>query len=884
MRLRPRTKPSRGTLPPLRSAESTCNSGARPPQTPGPHSTAAHFPSASWRTSILAGGVIVLAGAAAYHNSFGGVFVYDDITSIVENETIRQLWPIERVLSPPRSGETVGGRPLLNLSLAINYALGGLNVWGYHAVNLAIHIMAALLMFGILRRTFMMPALRDRFGKAATALALLSALVWVVHPLQTESVTYIIQRAESLGGFFYLLTLYCVIRGTGAGTIPFFAAQNLTLPVAVVREKGDCPPSPPRPYAWVWYVGAVLACLLGTACKETLVTAPLVVLLYDRTFLAGSFREALRRRRGLYGGLAATWGLLAYLVLSTGLISRQAELGSPDPFSYACSQPAAILQYLRLCVWPSRLCISYEWPVASTLWEILPAAIAVGLLLAAIVWGLACRKAWGFPGAWFFLILAPTSSILPLNQLANEHRMYLSLAGVAVLVVPGAFALGDRWLPRPQKTGYGSAALRWATPVAILLAVLAILTWQTALRNSLYQSSVALWQDTLDKRPNNPVAHNNLGFALGSTGRTAQALEHFTEALRLNPDLPDAHNNLGFAMYSSGKSAEAIEHFHHALRIKPDFSKAHYNLALALANLGRATEAIQHYKEVLRLHPDYAEAHSNLGSALASLGKTEEAIEHYQEALRLDPDRAEVHYNLGNVVAAEGRTSEAIEHYREALRLKPHLARVHDNLGVVLAGLGRSAEAIEHYRQALQAEPASSDTHNNLGAALLQIGKTEEAIEQYHEALRLKPDFAMARLNLARLLASTSRTAEAIEQYDRLLHLLPNSIDGLNNLAWLLATHEPAEGGDPARAVQLAERASELSPPGNAQRLDALAAAYAAAGRFDDAVLNAERAVQLAESSGQTSLAKNIQSRLELYRAGRPYRESARDDAQRDGA
>jgi hypothetical protein len=403
----------------------------------------------SWAAAILAAGVIVLSAVAAYHNSLAGPFIYDDVSAIVDNPTIRRLWPIGPVLSPPcSSGETVGGRPLLNLSLAVNYALAvkyaksGLQVRSYHVANLLIHVAAALLLLGILRRTFLLPMLHDRFGPAAVPLALAIALVWMLHPLQTESVTFIVQRAESLVGFFYLLTLYCVIRGAAATpwTVPFFAARKPVTGNDIAGEEGDRPP-----WSWVWYAAAVLASLLGMACKEVMVTASLIVLLYDRTFLAGSFAEAWRRRWGLYLGLAATWGLLAYLVFSTGLIGRRPEMGAPDAWGYVRSQPGVILHYLRLSLWPHPLCMNYEWPLADTLGEILPGAIVVGALLAAAAWGLWKRKAWGFLGAWFFLILAPSSSVLPLRQLAFEHRMYLSLAAVAVLAVAGGYSLWD-WL------------------------------------------------------------------------------------------------------------------------------------------------------------------------------------------------------------------------------------------------------------------------------------------------------------------------------------------------------------------------------------------------------------------------------------------------------
>jgi len=898
--------------------------------------------SSRWLT-ILAASLIVLSAVAVYHNSFAGPFVYDDITSIVENPTIRRLWPIWQVLSPPCDGETVGGRPLLNISLAINYALGGLNVGGYHATNLAIHIAVALLLLGILRRTFLTPALRDRFGSAALPLALAGTLLWTVHPLQTESVTYIVQRAESLAGLFYLLTLYCVIRGVG--TVPFFARSKPTSPGTLVGEKGDCPPGR---RSWLWYAAALLACLLGMATKEVVITAPLTVLLYDRTFLAGSFAEAVRRRWRLYAGLAATWGLLAYLVFSTGLIARQAELGAPDWWSYACSQPRVILHYLRLSLWPNRLCMSYEWPVANTVGEFLPGAIVVALLLAATVWGLARRTAWGFLGAWFFLMLAPTSSIMPLNQFVHEHRMYLSLAAFVVAVVAGGYRLWQKWPAGSAASSPRAAVLRRLAPLALLAAVLAVLGHLTIARNRDYRSLVAIWQDSVDKCPHSPVGYNNLGCALIQAAKSPETIEraiaHYHAALRLKPNYVDVYNNLGLALAGLGQKTEAIKYYQQALRLKPDFTDAHNNLGVALADLGKTEEAIEHYDQVLRLKPECADAHNNLGIALAKLGKTAEAIQHYQQALSLKPEDAEARNNLGNALVAIGKVDEAMEHfyqvlrvkphdanahanlgaasvragkieeaiqqYHEALRLKPDHAEAHNNLGYVLAGLGKMDEAIAHFNQALQRKPDYGEAHYNLGIALANLGKISQAIQQYHEALRLKPDYADAHNNLANLLAQSGKNDEAIEHFhqalrlkpnygpihynlgivlaavgktdeairhfNQMVQLMPDSLLALNSLAWLLATRDPAEGGDPGRAVQLAQRARELAGRENAQCLDTLAAAYAAAGRFDDAIPTAQQAVQLAESTGQTALAKNIQSRLDLYRAGRAYREALR--------
>ena len=251
-----------------------------------PEPVFAHPRASRWPVA-LAAVMIGLGILIAYHNSFRGSLIFDDEPAILENPSIQQLWPVWKTLAPP-ADLTVTGRPVANFTLAVNYALSGTNVWSYHALNLLIHLLAGLTLFGVVRRTLLQPALRERFGRDAFPLAVVIALLWSLHPLQTEAVTYVIQRVESLMGLFYLLTFYCFIRSVES----------------------------PRPR--LWQGCAVAACLLGAATKEVTATAPLLVLLYDRTFVAGSFREAWRRRGGLHVVLAATWLPLAGLVASAG--------------------------------------------------------------------------------------------------------------------------------------------------------------------------------------------------------------------------------------------------------------------------------------------------------------------------------------------------------------------------------------------------------------------------------------------------------------------------------------------------------------------------------------------------------------------------------------
>ena len=647
--------------------------------------------------------LIIAAGIWAYHNSFSGPFIFDDLRWIPENRTIRHLWPISDVLSPT-SSSLINARPVINLSLAVNYALGGYNVWGYHALNLAIHILAGLTLFGIVRRTLLQPRLRGHFGAAANGLALTTAVLWTVHPLQTESVTYVIQRAESMMGLFYLLTLYCAIRGVDSAS--------------------------PK----AWYILSVASCLLGMATKEVMASAPLIVLLYDRAFVSGSFREAWRRRRPLYLGLSATWILQGIMVVSAGTfahVSVTAQHASGGTrWEYLLIQPAVILYYLRLAAWPHPLCFDYYGsPSGGTALGIPLSMLVMAILLGATAWACKTNSAWGFLGAWFFLILAPTSSIIPLDSPMYEHRMYLSLAAVVTIAVVGVFEIGKRLFANQQGVALGCVAGG---------AVVVLFTFLTIQRNRDYNSALAIWLDTVEKRPNNSRAHNNLGLALTNAGRLDDALRQFEEASRIKPDYAEAHNNLGGTLLQMGKAQQAIGEYQQALRIAPDFAGGHFNLGLALGKAGKVREAIGHYEQAVRIQPDYAEAHFNLAIALEQTGNFAEAIKHYEQVLRIKPD----------------------------------------------------------------------------------------------------------------------------------------SIEAQNNLAWLLATLAPEDGGNPVRGLELAKRVCELTDNRAAPYLDTLAAAYAATGQFSNAVATAEKAIDLARSSGHSQVVREIEPRLGLYRNGHGYRQS----------
>jgi len=613
-----------------------------------------------WRPWFL-----VAVGALLYANSLSAPFIFDDLDWI-RHDRVGALWP-------PAAALGDGSRPILNLSLVLNYALGGMDPTGYRVVNLFVHMLAALALYGVVRRTFMRRASSGRSADSATALAFAVALLWIAHPLATQAVTYVIQRAESLMALFYLLTLYCVIRS----------------------DESE------RRVAWG--LAAVACCALGMQTKEVMVTAPLIVLLYDRTFLAGSFAAALRSRGVLYAGLAATWLLLLRVdpsTLSGG--SGWAGFGLPElsAMEYARSQPGVILHYLRLCFWPHPLVLDYGWPVADEFGAILGSTALLAALGMATLWALWRVPPLGFLGACFFLVLAPTSSVMPIVDLAFEHRMYLPLAVVVVAVVVAAEAAISR-LSAPAWVGG-----------ALLVVIAVSLSAATVSRNRDYRSAEVMWRTVVDAAPENSRGQRNLGVALMELDRNEEALFYLQEAIALDPQTPHAR----------------------------------VNLAVALITLGQADAAEAHLRDALKILPSYADAHSNYGQLLQRRGDLEASLRHLRAAVHYGPSDVLAQLNLANVLIRIGRSDEALHYFRKATQLDPYMPKPLAGAAWVLAthpdpSVRNPAEAVRLAERAAELSSwqdsvvlsALATAYDAAGQRDRAIGVTEQALQRATE-------------------------------------------------------------------------------------------------------------------------------------------------------
>ncbi|HVU17534.1 MAG TPA: tetratricopeptide repeat protein [Candidatus Didemnitutus sp.] len=693
----------------------------------------------------LIAGLLVAAVLAIFLNGRGAPFVFDDLPSIVDNPSIRHF---STAFTPPADGSTVTGRPLLNLTFAFNYAVGGLNPVGYRLTNIAIHALATVLLFGIVRRTFLTARLRPRFGADANLLAGVSSLLWAVHPLQTESVTFVVQRAESLAALCILAALYAFIRGT---------------------ETSD--------RARIGWLGlSVVATALGMAVKETVVVTPLLIVLYDRCFCSESFAGAARQRRGYFLCLAASWLVLAALVLlATGRRGTGAGLGlGVTPWQYLETQAVALARYLRTIFWPSPLVFDYGSEVVTS-WTgaILPGFLVL-TLLGVTLWALIRRPLIGFIGGTFFLRLAPSSSVIPIiGQTMAEHRLYLPLAAV----VAGA------------TVALYSVAGRGALLVGIAAAT--VLGFVTRHRNADYLDPLVLWTKTVAAAPRNYRAHYNLGVELERhPDRVSDAIVEYRKAVELEPRYPDAHNNLAVRLLAlPGQHDDALAHLYAAIELRPTFATAHYNLANELArDPAHREEAIAHYQAALAATPDDAEMHNNLAVTLASIpGRLPAAIDEYVAALRLRPTFAEAELGLANVLSAiPARIPEAETHFLAALKDDPGRATAHFAFGAFLQQQGRTADAESQYAACLAINSGNAQAHFNLANLLAaDAARLPDAIAHYEAAIRIDPRFVAARNNLAGAYYRTGRLDQAIAQLSAVLEIDPQNVNARRNFEML---------------------------------------------------------------------------------------------------
>lgn len=793
--------------------------------------------------------VIACVVCAIYSNSLHVPFALDDSHTIQNNERIKDL---SHFSSPAKF---LGARAVVNFTFALNYRFGGLDVIGYHLVNILIHcangFMVYFLSLAILGRLSAVPYQASsekakEASKTATArrkkgagtkkrakgadegkdradrtvpfprytIALFAALIFVAHPLQTQAVTYIAQRYTSLAAFFYLGAVLFYLKGRTA-------VKNLNVSLFTLR---------PSFFFALVFVFSILAFL----SKQTAASLPLAVVLVEAVCFGGTREEWKKRLLWVIPGCGLFAGFILYAVGLFGggigdmledisRLSRETELVSR--WDYLCTQFTVLVIYLRLIVLPVGQNLDYYYPFKTGFLDgLTPLALAFLIGLTALaIWKRRRFPLFTFALFWFFVTLSVESSIIPISDAIFEHRMYLPLAG---------FALFAAWIP------FRLLPKRRVLAVLICICIITALGTATYLRNRVWQNDLTLWADVLSKAPRNPRAALNLGNALGTRGRYDQALQIYIHILRSNPDSAKVHYNIGVVYEKRGEIQKAIAAYRQALQIDPRNDLAQAGLANILIKQGDTEEVLSHYRDVLRAEPRNANAHNRMGIIFLQKGDTDRALEHLDKAVRLDPENDEAHNNLGGVLETRGDLKDAADHYTEALVINPGNPEARANLSRVLVKAGDPVLASRCYTEALRTVSGDAELHMDFGITLSRLGDLGGAVEQLREAARLDPDSASARYNLGLAFFKQGKWGEAVEQLSESLRIRPHNHRAQFNLALALYGDGDFDG-----AIAHFEKAMHQEPSLMSRASYEIARAYARKGRVEESAKWLRKAV-----------------------------------------
>jgi len=626
----------------------------------------------------------VILGLLVYSNTLDVPFHFDDEANIEQNPHIRVTEFSVSNLVNAGAKSLASNRPIANISFALNYYFHGYRVTGYHVVNIIIHVLTGIFLYLFTKTTLCISwrkqaqflnsfrqnnggsSARQKDGGSSTIprflnpsmISFFAALLWLVHPIQTQSVTYIVQRMNSMAAMFYVLSFLFYVKGR-------------------LVEKNQ--------RRWPWFAGCALAGILAIGSKEIAATLPFFILLYEWYFFQDLSKAWLKRHLPYIVGTLILFGLLGFLYLGTNPLHAILSGYRHRDFTLAqrvLTEFRVVIHYIGLLVYPhpSRLNLDYDFPLSHSLTEPITTLLSIGAvigLIALAIWVARKERLISFCILWFFGNLAMESSVIGL-EIVYEHRVYLPsmFFFLPVLVVACRRIRRD-----------------WAVAV-VLGCVISLLSLWTYERNSIWKEPTALWKDCVEKSAGKARPHNNLGLALYGQGRLDEAVAQYLQALRINPRYPQAHNNLGAALAAKGAFDDAISYYCQALRIRPNDPETHNNWGAALHRQGKLEEAIVHYSEALRIKPSFAEGHNNLGLVLAEQGRLGEAIAHFSKALRFEPAYAEAYNNLGTALHRQGRLDEAIAHYSAALRIDPDHVEARRNLGIAMRGIRNADDAL----------------------------------------------------------------------------------------------------------------------------------------------------------------------------------------------
>jgi tetratricopeptide (TPR) repeat protein len=662
---------------------------------------------------LIAIAFLSLFATALYFNSLNNTFIFDDFAMIVENPFIQHLEDIPLFLK----GLTVFTnwyRALPTLTFAINYHFHGINTFGYHIVNLIIHILSGILVYLISRHLFGLVSTENqafetrgkRGRKKIDLSALFTALIFVSHPVQVNTVTYIVQRYEGLSSFFYLLSFFLFIK--------------MSLSQGTAKKS--------------YFIGTGIIFLFVVFSKETGFTLPIILILFDLLFICRNW-IAIKKRLMIYVGIFSPLLLFFFFLMRGGLfeiLSREKHFWTP--WQNLLTQSNVIIQYMKLLLLPlpQWLNIDHDFPLSKSLFQY-PTFISVAVILCLLILAVILikrNKLISFAIFFFFIFLAPTSTLIPIWDIMVEYRLYLPLLSYALILT-----LGLHYLHKVLASRY-SPKISYTIIYGVSILILASYSLETIERNKIFSNELTLWSDALEKSPDKLRTKINAVSAFHRYGRHDEAIAVALEALKKDPHNPEMYNKLGISYMYKGEYDKAIEALRTSIQMDSDNAKPRNNLGVVYLAMKEFDQAIAEFKQALSINPRYAEAYNNLAKTLATKGSLDEAIEMQKEATRISPKMGEYHFNLAKMYEKKGWPDESIKEYKEALKVYPTFFEAYHFLGMLYTEVEKNKEAIQAFEEAIRLNPTDGTTSFMLGINYIKTGDRKKAIYHLQNALQ----------------------------------------------------------------------------------------------------------------------------------------------------
>jgi tetratricopeptide (TPR) repeat protein len=716
--------------------------------------------------------LISCVGILAYSNIFHCSFHFDDIWLITDNFVIRSISNLQNIWN------FLPCRFIFYLSLALNYHFHQLDVFGYHVVNLTIHLVSAILVWWLVLLTFSTPAMKEgtieksaierksfhKFNRTLPILktlqkstiightnliALFVGLIFVSHPIQTQGVTYIMQRAASMATLFYVASL-C-----------FYVKSRLLTGHSPLLGR-------------IYYMGSFITTIIAMFTKEITITLPLMILLYEFSFL--------RTKKSLDWKCLVPFLLTLFIIPVTMLLTKagnaistqemqRALEGSTEisTMQYILTQFKVIVTYIRLIFLPLNQNLDYDYPISHSIVE-LPTLFSFLFLI--VIFFSAVRlfskyRLVSFSIFWFFLTLLPESSLFPIKDVIYEHRLYLPLVGYSMFLVSGIYYLFGK-----------NTIITMGIVLTMIVGCNSVLTYQ---RNKVWKDEFTLWDDSVRKSPHKARPYNNRGKAYDDQGNLPQAIADYSKAIEINPNYADAYCNRGNIYNKLGNFTQAMFDYNKAIEINPDYELAYNNRGSVYEKQDNLTQALSDYNKTIELNPKLAEAYNNRGNVYDKQGSFPQALSDYTKAIEINPKFAMAYANLGDVYIKQGNLSQAMADYTKAIEINPNFAEAYSNRGIVYYDQGNVSQAISDFTKAIEINPKFAKAYNNRGLAYDKQGNFNQAISDYAKAIEINSKYTEAYNNRGGAYSQQGNLSQAISDFNKAIELNPNYGDAYSD-------------------------------------------------------------------------------------------------------